>query len=141
MLTSRSFLPPLYRPVQREHLCLEYRAEGSSRNVEFSSISSRHSVRAAPTYLRSYCRRYICAARQWRDGRLLMDPGLQRSRRVRGVRGMRHFAEVHGLLELLVSTDVPDSLPRFTSSLAASSPVCLGSNLARISAEWRETVL
>ncbi|GBP68558.1 hypothetical protein EVAR_53976_1 [Eumeta japonica] len=88
----------------------------SSRNVEFR-IPFRPATLSGPhlLYLRSYCRRYMCGPTMARRSTVDGSRSSTLSNPSSGVRGMRHFAEVHGLLELPVSTDVPDSLPRFTS--------------------------
>ncbi|GBP39713.1 hypothetical protein EVAR_25537_1 [Eumeta japonica] len=74
------------------------------------------------------------------NGRLLMDPGLQRSRtRVRGVRGCGISRKSTGFSS---SRSAQTSPIHFRASphrvWLLPSPVCLGSNLARISAEWRD---
>ncbi|GBP72801.1 hypothetical protein EVAR_40302_1 [Eumeta japonica] len=130
MLTSRSLPLTLFIALCSANISAWNTVQkDSSRNVEFpDSISSATLSGPHLLYLRSYCRRYICAARQWRDGRLLMDPGPQRLEPEFGsVRGMRHFAEVHGL-----RAPGRHRRPRFTSALHLES---LAASLTRMSGE------
>ncbi|GBP98464.1 hypothetical protein EVAR_59890_1 [Eumeta japonica] len=101
---------------------------GFEPNVEFpDSISSRHLSGAAPTLPRSYSLSvYMCgptmARRSTVDG--------SRSQRSEPEFGSVRDAAFRGsprASELLVSTDVPDSLLRFTPRVwLLPSPVCLG---------------